>query len=90
MKEGYLLLHSESDEIHADFITKEHYEKIVSALGSSDPEKTQEQFIKAQINSEEAAWGTEPIQGWFTQTNCREPWPFNDMKILGTISIPRC
>lgn len=80
MRSGYLLMYSESgDEVHADLITEGHYNKIVTAM---------EQV--GQQAAEEAAFETDPIQGWFTQTYCHEPWPYTDVEILGTVSVCRC
>jgi len=39
--------------------------------------------------AEEIAFESDHIQTWFIQTYCLIPWPYNDIKILGTISIPR-
>lgn len=75
-KEGYLLMYQDSDEIHLDLITEEHYKKIDAALGKPD--------------EDEVAFGEEPLYRWFTQTHCVDPWPYGEVKILGTISVVRC
>ena len=85
METGYLLIHKGSDEVHVDLITEEHYNKIAAVLKMADMSNP-----KHQILIEEAAWNTKPIQSWFTQTYCEEPWPYNGVAIMGTISIPRC
>lgn len=72
-KEGYLLLYSESsDEIHADLICEEHYNDI---LESADEEM------------EEKAFSREPLESWFSQTMCNEPWPYRNVRILGTVHV---
>lgn len=74
--EGYLLLYSEGgDEIHADLISKEHYDKIVSKTSPED--------------FEDEAFAKEPLFSWFSQTMCNEPWPYNGIKILGTVHVWR-
>lgn len=74
--EGYLLIYSEGgDEIHADLICKSHYESIIS---ETDPEKM-----------EEEAFNPDPLYWWFSQTMCHEPWPYSDVKILGTVHVWR-
>ena len=83
--EGYLLIWGEDgDEVHINLITKEHYDRIVTAMN----EKTNPAW-KAQANAEHEAWKTDPITRWFTQTYCNEPWPYEGTKILGTISVTR-
>lgn len=82
--EGYLLMWGEDgDEVHADLITKEHYDRIVAA--------TEEKIDiwKAMDNASRVAFETDSIARWFTQTYCHEPWPYNGIKILGTISVAR-
>lgn len=75
-EEGYLMLYSETDEIHVDLITEEHYKKIIGTT---------------EADSEcEVAFGTEPLYRWFTQTHCIDPWPYNKVKILGTTHVVRC
>ena len=79
MKTGYLLIYgSDGDEVHINLITEEHYNKIVSAMDIS------------QQAADEVAWGIDPLQRWLTQTYCKEPWPYNDIQILGTVSVCCC
>lgn len=69
-KEGYLMMYTDSDEVHLDLITKDHYDRI---------------------EADEVAFGEEePLYRWFTQTHCIEPWPYDGVKILGTICVVRC
>ena len=77
MKEGYLLIYSEQDEVHADLIPKELYDKIDSNEGKEEEIAFNDASFEARIHS------------WHTQTFCTDTWPYNDTKILGTISIPR-
>ena len=71
-KEGYLLMYSsDSDEIHLNLISKEHYDKIVA-----DPDESQD-----------VAFETDSLHTWFSQTQCKEPYPYNDVKILGTVHV---
>lgn len=80
MIEGYLLIYSESgDEVHIDLITEEHYNKIVNTF-KHGPE----------MDIEDVAFEDEPVQKWSIQTFCDAPWPYNDVKILGTVSPPQC
>ena len=72
--EGYLLLYSESDEIHADLICEEHYKNVIKEL--DDPDKLDEE-----------AFNPNPLHRWFSQTMCNEPWPYGDVKILGTVHV---
>ncbi len=75
---GYLLIYNDTaDEIHIDLISKEHYDKIKAAI--DDPDK-----------SMEAAFETNALRSWFSQTQCNEPYPYNDVKILGTIHVWCC
>jgi len=84
LKEGYILTWGETDEVHANLITKEHYDKIVAAmLEKTDPE------YKTLDNATEEALKTDSLHSWWTQTYCIEPRPYNGIKILGTISIAR-
>ena len=77
-KEGYLLIYDESgDEVHVNLISKEHYEKIKAALETGK-------------DGAEEAWATDCLHRWFTQTRCFEPWPYGNVKILGTISVAYC
>jgi len=79
VKEGYLLVYgSDGDEVHVNLITEEHYRKIIAAMEVS------------QQKASEAAWETEPVQSWFTQTYCVEPWPYNGVHVLGTVSVCCC
>ena len=64
------------DEIHADLITKEHYEEIVKAVEEGDDE-----------GATEIALSTAPLKRWHSQTMCHEPWPYGDTEILGTVHI---
>ncbi len=74
-KEGYLLIYSESsDEIHANLISEDHYNNILNLIDDSDA-------------MEEEAFKVEPLFGWFSQTQCNEPWPYTNVKILGTIHV---
>jgi len=74
-KEGYLLMYgSDSDEIHLNLISETHYDKIVAAL--DDPDK-----------SMRMAFETDPLYSWFSQTQCNEPYPYNNVKILGTVHV---
>ena len=74
--EGYLLIYAEGgDEIHADLISKEHYNDIVA---QDDPDK-----------ADEAAFNLDPLYYWFSQTMCHEAWPYVDVKILGTVHVWR-
>jgi len=84
VKSGYLLIYgSDGDEVHVDLITEEHYNKIVSALAIGKSKD-----VRAALEAaEKAAFETGAIQTWFTQTYCNEPWPYNDIKILGTVSV---
>lgn len=75
-KEGYLLLYNDTDETHADLISEEHYKKIDAVLGSTD--------------ENDIAFGEEPLHSWFTQTHCVASWPYDGIKILGTICVARC
>ena len=71
--EGYLLLYaSDGDEIHANLISEEHYKRILS---------------KDTPDNDEEAFSTEPLYSWFSQTMCNEPWPYRDVKILGTVHV---
>lgn len=72
-KEGYLLIYSESDEIHANLISEEHYKSIIK---ETDPDRM-----------EEEAFNRDPLDSWFSQTMCHEPWPYADVKILGTVHV---
>jgi len=83
-KEGYLLMWGESDEVHANLIDKDHYDRITNAMN----EKTDPEW-QAFVNAEQEAFSNKPLHDWFTQTNCKEPWPYNDVNILGTVSVPR-
>lgn len=75
--EGYLVMYEESgDEIHTALVTEEHFLRIKNANGSEEEDK--------------AFLGTTPLHRWFTQTHCFEPWPYNDIKILGTACIAMC
>jgi len=82
-KEGYLLMYQDTDEIHLDLITEEHYKKIDAALGNGN-------FNNRKPDEDEVAFGEEPLYRWFTQTHCVEPWPYDGVKILGTICVVRC
>lgn len=73
-KEGYLLMYRDTDEIHEDLISEEHYNSIVNALDDAD-------------EADEAAFNTDPLHSWFSQTMCHEPWPYKDVKILGTVHV---
>lgn len=85
LEEGYLLTWGEGgDEVHADLITKEHYDRIAEAMH----EKTDPEW-KAQANASEEAFKIDPLHTWWTQTYCEIPWPYNEIKILGTISVAR-
>ena len=70
---GYLLLYSDTDEIHADLISEEHYKEIESEHGTD--------------TEQDVAFKRKPLKRWFTQTRCIEPWPYSEDKILGTICI---
>jgi hypothetical protein len=79
-KEGYLLVYGESgDEVHVDLITKEFYNAIVEIIG--DWEAVME--LTFDDNN------FKPVFSWFTQTFCIEKWPYNNVRILGTVSIAR-
>jgi len=72
MLEGYLLLWDESGD-----------EIHIDLISPEDFKK----FDKADRNNlHEITY--KPLIHWFTQTWCNEPWPFNNCKILGTISLP--
>jgi hypothetical protein len=75
--EGYLLIYSDTDEIHADLICEEHYKQIVNVLDDAD-------------KTSDAAFNPDPLHSWFSQTMCNEPWPYVDVKILGTVHIWCC
>ena len=84
MREGYFLVYSsDGDEVHVDLISKEHYDRIKAVYDNWKSYKDDEALG-------EVAWGTEPIETWFTQTRCAEPWPYNDVKVLGTVSVCCC
>lgn len=88
MKSGYLLIYpSDSDEVHINLITKDHYDTIVTALNNygEDPRNPQ---LMDELSK--AAWSTDPIKRWYTQTECNEPWPYNNYTILGTVSVTMC
>lgn len=74
-KEGYLLIYSESsDEIHMNLISLEHYENILGAINDS-------------YKMEKEAFKVDPLHSWFSQRQCNEPWPYENVKILGTIHV---
>jgi len=74
ISEGYLILYQENgNEIHANLINKDSYNKIVDNL--CDPEKCME------INARD------PLNRWFTQTSCNKLWPYNNINILDTVCI---
>lgn len=77
MREGYFLIYQDTDETHVNLITEAHYKRIVAQLGGSG-------------GILEVAFSEEPIERWFTQTHCKEPWPYNDVKVLGTVCVPCC
>jgi len=80
-KEGYLLVYGESgDEVHANLITKEFYDAIVEILGDW------EAVMELTFDDEN---GFDPIFSWSTQTFFTQEWPYNNVKILGTVSIAR-
>ena len=90
MREGYLLLYfSDGDETHANLISKEHYDRIIEAQRNCPPGEYPREM-------EDAAWGTEPIERFMIQTYCSSAieachnWPYNNVKILGTVSVPCC
>ncbi|OGU60447.1 MAG: hypothetical protein A2V66_01815 [Ignavibacteria bacterium RBG_13_36_8] len=82
--EGYLLLYSDDDEVHVDLISEEHYKRIDEALSIEKNAR-----LTLYDDPCEVAFRTEPLKRWFTQTYCTDPWPYDKVKILGTISIPR-
>lgn len=74
-KEGYLLIYaSDGDEIHADLICEEHYNSIMSVFDNPD-------------EADKAAFNSDPLHRWFSQTMCNEPWPYINVKILGTVHV---
>jgi hypothetical protein len=77
-KEGYLMMYSDDDEVHLDLITEEHYKKIEAV------------WENLNLDQYSIAFEEEPLYRWFTQTRCVEPWPYNGVKILGTICVVRC
>jgi len=81
MEEGYLLIYSEQDEVHTDLIPKEFYDIITKAIEAEDGTVEDIAFDEASYKAR--------IHCWKIQTFCTDSWPYNDTKILGTISIPR-
>lgn len=76
-KEGYLLLYRDVNILHIDFITKDHYARISKAIDC----KTNKQQRNVTFNAY-------AIDRWRIDEYCRDSWPYNNMKILGAVSVP--
>jgi len=72
--EGYLLIYTDTDEIHVNLISEDHYNRIMDKFPDED-------------KVDETAFETEPLHSWFSQTMCNEDWPYKNVKILGTVHI---
>jgi hypothetical protein len=101
-KSGYLRMYtSGGDEMHADLISEEHYKKIKEVwddapdvknayLNGESFEEEYKKWPEWERRLDEAAFETDALFTWFTQTGCVNPWPYTNVKILGTVQVWCC
>jgi len=85
-REGYLLMWPEShDEVHIDLISQRQYDQYLELAKGWDQDP-----VAAKQRCREYLDSITPMERWFTMYACQEPWPYNDVVILGTLCFDMC
>jgi len=87
-RKGYLIFTThDGDEVDATFITdKKLFDKLYATGGRTtkgNPVDDAYMIWSADVQRNNAKYYKKENR-WATQTYCNQPWPFNDVEVLGT------